>query len=77
MHVIKGMVQVGGNTYRIVRLEPGHYAIIQILDDERVGTFRPSPHLQITSGDKDLVLRVARAAVQRGKTSWAGRLNVG
>ena len=44
MH-IKGMVQVAGTTYRIVRRERGHYDVVRILDDERVGSFRSIPHL--------------------------------
>jgi hypothetical protein len=78
MQLVKGMVQVGGTTYRIVRLERGHYEVIRILDDERLGTFRPRPKLEITSSvDEKLVVRVARAAIQTGKTSWVGRLNLG
>ena len=35
--VVKGMVQVAGTTYRIVRLTPGHYNVVRILDDTCVG----------------------------------------
>jgi hypothetical protein len=75
MQLVKGMVQVGGSTYRIVRLERGHYEVVRILDDVSLGTFRARPAVQGTSGnDEELVLLVARAAIQTGKTSWVGRL---
>jgi hypothetical protein len=74
MH-IKGMVQVAGTTYRIVRRERGHYDVVRILDDERVGSFRSIPHLQVTGCtiDAEEMRDIARAAVQGGKTSWVGR----
>jgi hypothetical protein len=74
MQLVKGMVQVGGTTYRIVRLERGHYEVVRILDDASLGTFRARPAVTVTSGDEELVLLVARAAIQTGKTSWVGRL---
>jgi hypothetical protein len=74
MQLVKGMVQVGGTTYRIVRVERGHYDVVRILDDERLGSFRARPKLTVTSGDEEAVMVVARAAIQTGKTSWVGRL---
>ena len=75
MQLVKGMVQVGGTTYRIVRLERGLYEVVRILDDASLGTFRARPVVQVTSGsDEEIVLLVARAAIQTGKTSWVGRL---
>jgi hypothetical protein len=75
MQLVKGMVQVGGTTYRIVRVERGLYEVIRILDDQSLGTFRARPAVHVTSGtDEELVLLVARAAIQTGKTSWVGRL---
>lgn len=75
---IKGMVQVQGMTYRIVRRERGHYDVIRILDDACVGSFRTIPALQITGSaiDPKDMHGIARAAVQDGKTSWSGRLSV-
>jgi hypothetical protein len=69
------MVQVAGTTYRIVRRERGHYDVIRILDDERVGSFRSIPALQLTSCEIDTegMNDIARAAVQGGKTTWVGR----
>jgi len=74
MH-IKGMVQVIGTTYRIVRCARGHYDAIRILDDERVGSFSSIPTLQITQCaiDAEEMQGIARAAVEGGKTTWIGR----
>ena len=35
MRVVKGMVQVAGKTYRVVRLAQGSYEVVRILDDLR------------------------------------------
>ena len=76
MQFVKGMVLVGGKTYRIVRLGPGEYEVVRILDDARVGTFSTQPKLQITSNNIDLPLmtQIARSALMGGKLSWMGRL---
>jgi len=79
MHrLIKGMVQVGGTTYRIVRQQPYHYEVIRILDDVSVGTFRSAPPFDLcTKGiDLDLLREIARGAIQTGKTSWVGRMSL-
>jgi hypothetical protein len=70
------MVQVGGTTYRIVRVEHGHYNVVRILDDVCVGAFRCAPRVQITASsiDETVLRTIARAAIQWGKTSWVGRL---
>ena len=76
MQVVKGMVQVGGSTYRVVRFERGHYKVVRILDDNQVGTFKLRPQFEATSGtDRSLLIQVAQAAIQGGKTSWVGRVN--
>lgn len=79
MGVVKGMVQVAGSTYRVVRIEKGHYEAIRILDDVRVGSFRcrPSVSVEVTPFgiEAGLLKAIARAAVQEGKTSWVGRLS--
>ena len=73
MYSVKGMVQVLGTTYRISRIERGHYEVVRILDDSSIGSFRAEPQLVITSGsDEGLLRSIARAAVQTGKTSWIG-----
>jgi len=76
MRVVKGMVQVAGGTYRIVRLRQGAYEVVRILDDARVGTFTSVPTIQVTSSDIDPALMelIARAAIHGAKTSWVGRL---
>lgn len=79
MQRVKGMVQVAGATYRIVRVQHGHYTVYRILDDQVVGTFRCVPGLEVTSssGDEVLMMKIARAAIQKGQTSWVGRINLG
>jgi hypothetical protein len=76
MHV-KGMVQVSGRTFRIVRIARGHYEVVRILDDTRMGSFWSGPTLQVSEGEhEELVREIARCAIQGGKTSWVGRLAV-
>jgi hypothetical protein len=74
---VKGMVQVSGVTYRIVRIERGTYDVVRILDDERVGQFRTIPRVEVTAatGPAETMAEVAKAAVKWGKTSWVGRLS--
>jgi hypothetical protein len=76
MQFVKGMVLVGGKTYRIVRLGQGQYEVIRILDDARVGTFSTQPKLQVTSNviEPQLMTEIARSALMGGKLSWMGRL---
>jgi len=76
MHV-KGMVQVAGVTYRIVRIERGQYDVVRILDDQRVGQFRTIPRVEVTaaSAPDNTMAEIAKAAVKWGKTSWVGRLS--
>jgi hypothetical protein len=73
----KGMVQVSGSTYRIVRIGHGTYEAVRLLDDECVGRFASGPPLQVQplSGDQELVRRIAQTALRSGKTSWVGRLS--
>jgi hypothetical protein len=74
---VKGMVQVSGVTYRIVRIERGMYDVVRILDDQRVGQFRTIPRVEVTgaSASADTIAEIAKAAVKWGKTSWVGRLS--
>ena len=78
MQTVKGMVQVSGATYRIVRLGPGQYDVVRLLDDARVGTFRSFPRVEVLTSeiDPNLMRLIARAAVQGAKTSWVGRLDL-
>jgi hypothetical protein len=73
--VVKGMVQVAGSTFRIVRVKRGHYEVIRILDDTRVGSFWSEPTLAYSDGTP-LLREVARCAIQGGKTTWVGRLDL-
>jgi hypothetical protein len=78
MRVVKGMVQVAGTTYRVVRLGQGSYEVVRILDDTRVGSFRSTPPIEIAAHgiDASLMLEIAKAAIQGAKTSWVGRLSI-
>ncbi|HET9958639.1 MAG TPA: hypothetical protein VFQ61_29300 [Polyangiaceae bacterium] len=72
---VRGMVLVGGVTYRIVRLAAGSYSVIRILDDVEVGRFECAPKLRVerTCIDPVEFLVIAREAIQTAKTSWVGR----
>jgi hypothetical protein len=76
MKAVKGMVQLAGTTYRIVRLEAHRYEVIRILDDSPVGSFRLAGRLEVTPGslDADEVREIARMAIRNAKTSWVGPL---
>jgi len=78
MRVVKGMVQVAGTTYRVVRVAQGSYEVVRILDDTRVGSFRSTPPVEIVPQgiEPALMLEIARTAIQGAKTSWVGRLSV-
>jgi hypothetical protein len=73
--VVKGMVQVHSVTYRIVRVRAGHYDVVRLLDDVRVGGFSlGTRHETIIEGDSPEIIReVARAALQGGRTTWTPR----
>lgn len=78
MQTVKGMVQVGGTTYRIERLNAGDYLVVRITDDARVGTFQSTPRLLVTSThiEPTLMYEIAQSAIRAAKTSWSGRLNL-
>jgi hypothetical protein len=74
--VVKGMVQVAGTTYRIVRIKRGHYNVIRVLDDVGVGTFSAGKTFEMAPVgiDPELMREIARVAIQGAKTTWAGRI---
>ena len=74
--VVKGMVQVEGTTYRIVRLKRGHYKVVRVLDDASVGVFSVGSSFEMTpEGIEDELMReIARVAIQGAKTTWVGRI---
>ena len=75
--VVKGMVQVAGTTYRIVRVQRGQYDVVRILDDKRIGSFWCGSSFAVSDTDNSELLReVARSAIQGGKTTWVGRLDL-
>ena len=74
--VVKGMVQVEGTTYRIVRLKRGHYKVVRVLDDASVGMFSVGATFEMAPDgiDGDLMREIARVAIQGAKTTWVGRI---
>jgi hypothetical protein len=70
------MVQVEGTTYRIVRVKRGHYNVIRVLDDVRVGGFSSGTSVELLPDgiEVELLREIARAAIQGAKTSWVGRI---
>jgi hypothetical protein len=77
--IVKGMIQVAGTTYRIVRLKRGHYNVVRVLDDVVVGGFISAPQIEIRPDgiDAALMREIARVAIQGAKTSWVGRALLG
>ena len=75
MQIAKGMVQVDGATYRIVRVVPHVYEAVRISDNLVAGWFT-SDLSAVTPHRVDLftLRNVARQAVRAAKTSWTGRL---
>ncbi len=71
---VKGMVQLAGVTYRIVRVAHGSYTVVRISDDMDVGRFHLAPALGVEPrGVEPALLReVARLAIHTAKTSYAG-----
>lgn len=69
--VSRGMVQVGGVTYRIERSAPHCYGVVRLLDDTEVGTFQTRPSLRVTSFCVELTIfrDVIRAALRGARTS--------
>lgn len=76
MQATKGMVQVEGSTYRIVRLSAAHYQVVRVLDDECVGSFRSGPQLELhpLTIASEKLREIARSAIRGAKTSWVGRM---
>jgi hypothetical protein len=69
---VKGMVQVAGATYRIVKVAKGKYDVIRILDEERVGTFETFPRVKIdpVGVPEKLLMEIALTALKQAKISW-------
>ena len=72
MSDVKGMVQFGDRTYRIVKVRPGTYEAVRILDEFCIGTFQTIPGLKVQAGGTDeAVLRaVAMMAMRQAKMVW-------
>jgi hypothetical protein len=65
------MIQVGGVTYRVERVEPHYYAVYRLLDDVKLGTFRTLPALRLhpINCEVDLFRDVVRTAMRSARTS--------
>lgn len=74
MSKITGMVQVEGNTYRIVRVTSGKYEAVRLSDDLRVGTFSSQPPARLApeACDERLLREIAHVALRQARTSWSG-----
>jgi hypothetical protein len=66
------MVQVSGNTYRIVCTKRGTYDAVRVLDDVRIGSFGDGPPLRLDSplSSQPLLRQIAHTAIRSAKTSW-------
>ena len=71
---VKGMVQVDGATYRLVKVAKGKYDVIRILDEERIGTFETFPRVKThpVSVPEKLLMEIAITALKQAKISWQG-----
>jgi len=71
----KGMVQVSGKTYRIMKVSPQSYEVVRILDDVRIGHFEVTPrlHMQPEGVPRELLLEIAMTALKEAKLSWMPR----
>jgi hypothetical protein len=76
IHGFKPLVRIGNVTYRIGRLRYGHYEVVRILDDVRLGTFQCFPTLTVTSATihPAFILNIARAAARAARPSWIRRI---
>lgn len=72
----RGMVQFGGNTYRIIKRDTVH-EIVRVLDDCVVGSFRREPAFEIVQClvDREVVLAIARLALHTGRLSYQPKLD--
>lgn len=67
----RGMIQVGGVTYRVERVSAHRYSVVRLLDDLEVGTFRTSPNVRVQPSRVELALfrDLVRAALRAARTS--------
>jgi hypothetical protein len=65
------MLLVKGVTYRIERTAPHCYAVVRLLDDVEVGTFRTRPRLRVQAVQIEvgLLREVVRSALRSARTS--------
>jgi hypothetical protein len=68
----KGMVQISGKTYRIMKVGAHSYEVVRILDDVRMGRFEVTPRLQVQPEGvpRELLFEIALTALKEAKLSW-------
>jgi len=74
----KGMVQCSGKTYRIMKMGPGSYEVVRILDDVRMGSFDVSPRLRVRPEPgvvENLLVEIALTALKEAKLSWTAQVH--
>jgi hypothetical protein len=66
------MVCVDDVTFRLERLSSGFYEVIRLSDESCAGRFalEGKVRLEPVGVDAPMLRRIAREAIQRGKTSW-------
>lgn len=69
---VKGMVQIEGLTYRIVRVAASSYSVVRIRDDLDVGGFQTTRGLPLDARlvEPELLRQIARTAIHAAKTSY-------
>jgi hypothetical protein len=68
----KGMVQISGKTYRIMKIDSRSYQVVRILDDVCIGHFEVTPRLQVQPDGvpQELLFEIAVTALREAKLSW-------
>ena len=70
--IVKGMIQVAGTTYRVVRLKRREHNSVRVL---AVGAFTSATHVEfrLNGIDPPFMREIACVAIQGAKTGWVGR----
>jgi hypothetical protein len=65
------MVQVRGVAYRVERVAAHHYAVVRLLDDVGIGSFRTVPGLRLEPRgcEVELFAEIAKTALRFARTS--------
>jgi hypothetical protein len=73
--VSRGMVQTRGVTYRVERRAPHSYAVVRLLDDAPMGSFRTLPRLSLepVACEDQLFAEIVKTALRFARTSGVMR----